>query len=110
MHGLNQHGMRIGMKVSHVTDSNWARTDMNTIIYQHSLQSISSLPSKQLEKPLHRKIDEMHCPFEHLNWLDVQSAHSICTKCNRHAAIPNIINKMNGTLILKPKYKQFILQ
>ena len=41
----------------------------------NSLQPISSLPSIQLGKPLHRENDEMHSPLEHLNWSDVQSVH-----------------------------------
>ena len=41
----------------------------------NSLQPISSLPSIQSGKPLHRNNDEMHRPLEHLNWFDVQSVN-----------------------------------
>ena len=29
-----------------------------------------------VDTPLHRKVAEMHCPFEHLNWLAVQTTLS----------------------------------
>ena len=38
-------------------------------------QPISSLPSTQLKTPLHCELAGMHCPLEHLNWFDVQSAY-----------------------------------
>ena len=48
---------------------------MTATYSRNSLQLSSSLPSVQPpDRPLHRKLAEMHFPLEHLNWLDVQSA------------------------------------
>ena len=43
---------------------------------KNSLQPISSLPSAQLDTPLHRLLADTHCPLEHRNWLGVQTVVS----------------------------------
>ena len=56
--------------------------------FKNLLQPTSSLPSAQVGMPLHWELAEMHCPFEHLNWLAVQLVLSAIRKlqCYNYAS------------------------